>query len=116
MRLYERILQEAAQEKEKENPEQEKQQRRRAYKRQKMRAYIRSRRRSAVASSGGYVSSEEIQEEQERHRADLHALCNFMTGGVRSTGAGYRLAHLRNKCRVEYAHLRDIEICRDCKQ
>jgi hypothetical protein len=49
MGLYERILQEAAQEKEKgmENPEQERHQR--------MRAYIKSRRRSAVAG-GGYVT------------------------------------------------------------
>lgn len=102
MGLYERLLQEAAQEKEKgmENPEQERHQR--------MRAYIRSRRRSAVAG-GGYITSEEIQEGEQRHVADLQAFCNLLICGVKGPAGSYRMAHLRRKYPVEYAYLRDIE-------
>jgi hypothetical protein len=91
MGLYERILQEAAQGKEKgmENPERERHQR--------MRAYISSRRRRAVpGGGGGYVTSEEIKEEQEKHLADLQALCGFLIWGVKAPAGGYRLAHLRS--------------------
>ena len=111
MGLYERKLQEAAQEKEKgmENPEQEKHQRMQAYKLQRMRAYIKSRRRSLVPG-GGYVTSEEIQEGRGRHVADLQALCDLLIYGVKGPAGGYRLAHLRRKYPVEYAHLRDIEV------
>ncbi len=109
MGLYERLLAEAAQEKEQENPEQEEQQRRRTRKRQRMQAYISSR-QTPVAEGGGYVTSEEIQKEQERHLADVQALRGLVSGGVRSMGAGYRLAWLRSKYPIEYAHLRDIEI------
>ncbi len=111
MGLYERLLKEAAQEKEKEkeNPERENQRNTRARKRQRMQAYISSRRRS-LATSGGYVTSQEVQQDQERHLADLQALCGLVNGGVRSMGASYRLAWLRRKYPVEYAHLRDIEI------
>ncbi len=76
-----------------------------------MQAYIRSRRRS-LATSGGYVTSQEIKKDQERHLANLQALCGLVNGGVRSMGASYRLAWLRRKYPVEYAHLRDIEISR----
>jgi hypothetical protein len=101
--LYERLLREAAQEeKEKENPEREKQQ-------ERMRAYVRSRRR-ALLEGGGYVTSEEMQEEQERYLADLQALRNFLVNGARGSYGGYRLAYLRGKYPTEYAHLRDIEI------
>ena len=109
MRLYEQILQEATQEKEKENPEREKQQGIRDGKHQKMRAYIRSRRRSAAAG-GGYVTSEEIQEGRGRHVADLQALCDHLIYGVKGPAGSYRMAHLRRKYPVEYAHLGDIDI------
>jgi hypothetical protein len=33
-----------------------------------------------------------------------------VSGGVRSFGGGYRLAYLRSKYPVAYAHFRDIEI------
>jgi hypothetical protein len=56
------------------------------------------------------VTSEETREEQERYLADLQTLCGFVNGGVGSMGASYRLAWLRRKYPVEYAHLRDIEI------
>ena len=98
--LYQRLLAEAAQEEEKEDPGREKHRR--------MRAYVSSRRR--VVSGGGYVTSQEIKKEQERYLADLQALCGLVNGGVRSMGASYRLAWLRRKYPVEYAHLRDIEI------
>ena len=100
MGLYERLLAEAAQAEEKVNPEREKHQR--------MRAYVRSRRR--VVSGGGYVTSEEMREEQERYLADLQALRNLVVDGVRGLGGGYWLAYLRSKYPTEYAHLRDIEI------
>jgi hypothetical protein len=100
MNLYERLLAEADQEGEKENPEREKH--------QSMRAYIRSRRKSIPG--GGYVTSEEIQEEQERYFANLQRLCSLMINGSRGTNGGYRLAYLRRKYPTEYAHLRDIEI------
>jgi hypothetical protein len=108
MGLYERLLQEAAQEAE-ENPEREEQRRRPARKCQRMQAYVNSRRR-AVLDEGGYVTSEEVQRDQERQLADLQVLRGLVSGGVRSFGAGYRLARLRRKYPVEYAHLRDIEI------
>jgi hypothetical protein len=72
MGLYERLLAEAAQEVE-ENPEWEEQRRRQAIKRQRMQAYVNSRRR-AVLDEGGYVTSEEIKEEQDRHLTNLQAL------------------------------------------
>jgi hypothetical protein len=99
--LYQRLQREAAQEEERENPEREKHER--------MRAYIRSRRRTAPGG-GGYVTSEEIREEQERYLADLQALRNLIVNGGRGLGGGYRLAYLRRKYPMEYAHLRDIEI------
>jgi multidrug resistance efflux pump len=106
--LYERLLQEAAQEAE-ENPEREEQRRRQARKRQRMQAYVNSRRR-AVLDEGGYVTSEEVQRDQDRYLADLQALRGLVDGGVRSMAAGYRLAWLRSKYPVAYARLRDIKI------
>jgi hypothetical protein len=100
--VYERLLAEAAQEEDKENPEREKRQ-------ERMRACIRSRRR-AVPVGGGYVTSEEMQEEQEKYLADLRALRNLMINGGRGTNRGYWLAYLKRKYPTEYAHLRDIEI------
>jgi hypothetical protein len=108
MGLYERLLAEAVQQAE-ENPESEKQRRRQAHKRQRMQAYINSR-RGAVIEEGGYVTSEEVQRDQERHLAGLRTLSGLVNGGVRSFGAGYRLAWLRRKYPVEYAHLKDIEM------
>lgn len=98
--LYERLLAEPAQEEEKENSGREKHQR--------MQAYIMSRRKAM--SGGGYVTSEEIREEQERCLAELQALRNLVVNGARSLGGGYRLAYLRSKYPTEYAHLRDLEI------
>jgi hypothetical protein len=98
MGLYERLFEEAAQEEE--NPEREKHQR--------MRDYVKSRR--TAMSGGGYVTSEEIREEQERHLADLQALRSLMVNGARGPNGGYRLAYLRRRYPTEYAHLRDIEI------
>jgi hypothetical protein len=99
--LYQRLQREAVQEEEREYPQRGKHQR--------MRAYIRSRRRN-VPGGGGYVTSEEMREEHERHLADLQALCNLVVNGARGPGEGYRLAYLKRKCPPEYAHLRDIEI------
>jgi hypothetical protein len=102
--LYERLLREAAQAEEQEIPQREKQQ-------ERMRAYIRSLRKD-ISGGGGYVTSEEIQEEQERYRADLRALRNLLVNGARGPYGGYRLAYLKRKYPTEYAHLRDIEISR----
>jgi hypothetical protein len=108
MGLYERLLAEAVQGSG-ENPEREEQRRRQARKRQRMQAYVNNRRR-AVLDKGGYVTSQEIKKEQEWHLADLRTLSGLVNGGVRSFGAGYRLAWLRSKYPVEYAHLKDIEM------
>ena len=102
MGLYERLLEEAAQkEEEKENPQRGKHER--------MQAFVRSRRR-AVPGGGGYVTSEEIQEEQDRYLTDLQALRSLMANGAREPYGGYRLAYLKSKYPTEYARLRDIEI------
>ena len=119
MGLYERLMQEATQEVE-ENPEREERRRRQARKRQRMQAYVNNRRRP-IAHEGGYVTSEEVQRVQERHLADLRTLSGLVNGGVRSFAAGYRLACLRSKYPVEYAHLKDIEAvdagaCRDVRR
>ncbi len=108
MGLYERLLVEAVQEAE-ENSEGEERLRRQARKRQRMHAYVNNGRR-LIAHEGGYVTSEEVQRVQERHLADLRTLSGLVNGGVRSLGAGYRLAWLRSKYPVEYAHLKDIEV------
>jgi hypothetical protein len=98
--LYERLLAEAAQAQEKDNPGREKH--------QKMRAYVSSQRK--VGPGGGYVTSEEIQEEQERYLADLRALLSLLVKGGRGPNGGYWLAYLGRKYPTDYAHLRDIEI------
>ena len=105
MGLYQRLQREAAQAEEKESLQREKRQ-------ERMRAYIRSRRK-AMSGGGGYVTFEEMREEQERYLADLQALRSLMVNGVRGLGGGYRLAYLRSKYPTEYAHLRDIEISSD---
>jgi hypothetical protein len=56
------------------------------------------------------VTSDEIQEEQERYLADLQALRRLMVSGVKGLGGGYRLAYLKRKYPMEYANLRYIEI------
>ncbi len=104
MSLYERLLVEAAQEEEKENPQREKQQ-------ERMKAYVRSRRKDIPG--GGYMTSEEMQEEQERYLADLQVLRSLVINGGRGPNGGYRLAYLKRKYPTEYAHLRDIEISSD---
>ena len=63
-----------------------------------------------MSDGGGYVTSEEIQEEQKRCLADLQALRSLMVNGGRVRYGSYRLAYLKRKYPTEYAHLRDIEI------
>jgi hypothetical protein len=50
-----------------------------------------------------------MHKEQEKHLADLQALCGFLICGVKGSAASYRMAHLRSKYPVEYGHLKDIE-------
>jgi hypothetical protein len=59
------------------------------------------------------VTAEEMHREQKRYLTDLKTLGRLVSGGVRSMGACYQLIYLRNKCPVEYASLRDIEISSD---
>ncbi len=63
-----------------------------------------------MSDGGGYVTSEEIQKDQERYLANLQALRILMVNRARGPYGGYRLAYLRRKYPTEYAHLRDIEI------
>ncbi len=66
--------------------------------------------RRKAMSGGGYVTSWEMREEQERYLAELQVLRTLMVNGGRSLGGCYGLAHLRRKYSMGYAHLRDLEI------
>jgi hypothetical protein len=65
---------------------------------------------AVVIDGGGYVTSEDMREEQERYLDDLQALRRLVVNRARASNGGYRLAYLRHKYPTEYAHLRDIEM------
>ena len=96
--LYERLLQEAAQLPEDPNRERN----------GRMAAYLRNL-RGPVPEGGGYVTTEELEQEQERCLTDIRKLRAFLIKGPSSGMAGgYWLAHLKSKYPTEHAHLRDI--------
>jgi hypothetical protein len=97
MGLYERLLQEAAELPE--NPNQERNKR--------MSAYLRSWKKP-VPEGGGYVTSEELEREQERYVADIRSLNTLLINAPSGMAGGYWLGYLKSKYPIEYAHLRDI--------
>lgn len=97
MGLYERLLQEAT-----ELPKDPNWKRN-----ERMSAYARSLRRP-VPEGGGYVTSEELDQEHERYLTDIRKLRAFLINPPTVIAGGYWLAHLKRKYPTEYAHLRDI--------
>ena len=72
-----------------------------------MSAYLGNLRRS-VPEGGGYVTKEELEQEQERYLTDIRKLRAFLMKGPSGMAGGYWLAHFKRKYPTEYAHLRDI--------
>ena len=97
MGLYERLLREAA-----ELPEDPKRERN-----ERMSAYLRNLRKS-LPEGCGYVTKEELEQEQERYLTDIRKLRALLINPPTGMAGGYWLAHLKRKYPVEYAHLRDI--------
>jgi hypothetical protein len=99
MGLYERLLQEVA-----ELPEDPNQKRN-----ERMSAYLRSLRRS-VPEGGGYVTKEELEEEQERYLREVRSLCSLLVNGAGSLGGKYWLGCLKRKYPTEYNILETIKM------
>jgi hypothetical protein len=95
--LYERLLQEAAELPEDPNRERN----------ERMSTYLRNLRRR-VPEGGGYVTSEELEQEQERYLTDIRSLRTLLSNGPSGMAGGYWLGYLKSKYPIEYAHLRDI--------
>jgi hypothetical protein len=51
----------------------------------------------AVPEGGGYVTEEELEEEQERYLTDIRKLRAFLIKGPSGMAGGYWLAHLKRK-------------------
>ena len=102
MGLYKRLLQEAAELPEDPNRERN----------ERMSTYVRNLRR-LVPEGGGYVTSEELKQEQERYLTDIRYLRTLLINQPSAMTGGYWLGYLKSKYPTEYAHLRDIrEGCR----
>ena len=97
MGLYERLLREAAELPEDPNRERN----------ERMFAYLRNLRRP-VPEGGGYVTTQELEEEQERYLTDIRKLRALLIKGPSGMAGGYWFAHLKRKYPTEYAHLGDI--------
>jgi hypothetical protein len=95
--LYERLLQEAA-----ELPEDPNRKRN-----ERMFAYLNTLRRP-VPEGGGYVTTEELEREQERYLTDIRKLRAFLIRGPSGMAGGYWFGYLKSKYPAEHAHLRDI--------
>ena len=97
MGLYERLLQEAAELPEDPNRERN----------ERMSAYLRNL-KGPVPEGGGYVTKEELEQEQERYLTDIRKLRAFLIRGPSGMAGGYWFGYLKSKYPAEYAHLRDI--------
>jgi hypothetical protein len=84
--LYERLLQEAA--KLPEDPNRERNER--------MSAYFRNL-RGPVPEGGGYVTKEELEQEQERYLTDIRKLRAFLVKGPSGIAGGYWFGYLKSK-------------------
>jgi hypothetical protein len=98
--LYERLLQEAAELPEDPNRERN----------ERMSAYLRNL-RGPVLEGGGYVTKEELEQEQERYLTDIRKLRALLVNPPGGMAGGYWLARLKRRYPTEYAHLRDIGDC-----
>ena len=97
MGLYERLLLEAA--KLPEDPNRERNER--------MSAYLRNLRRR-VPEGGGYVTSVELEQEQERYLTDIRNLRTLLSNGPSGMAGGCWLGYLKSKYPIEYAHPREF--------
>jgi len=95
--LYERLLLEAAELPEDPNRERN----------ERMSTYLGNLRRP-VPEGGGYVTSEELEQEQQRYLTDIRSLRTLLIHAPSGMAGGYRLAHLNSKYPTERAHLKDI--------
>ena len=95
--LYERLLQEAAELPEDPNRERN----------ERISAYLKNLRRS-VPEGGGYVTKEELEQEQERYLTDIRKLRAFLIKGPSGMAGGYWFGYLKSKYPTEHAHLKDI--------
>ena len=99
--LYERLLEEKRILDETDT-EEDKERRRRAG---RMTAYVESQRKAVPA--GGYVTSEELREEEEKRIRELRMLEGFVVRGASGLASRYAYGALRNKYRKEY-----LQLCR----
>lgn len=97
MGLYERLVQEAA--KLPEDPDRERNER--------MSTYLKNLRRP-VPEGGGYVTSEELEQEQQGYLTDIRKLRALLIRAPSGMAGGYWLAHLKSRYPTEYAHLKDV--------
>jgi hypothetical protein len=95
--LYERLVQEGA--KLPEDPNRERNER--------MSTYLGNLRRP-VPEGGGYVSSEELEQDRERYLTDIRSLRTLLIHAPSGMAGEYWLGYLKSKYPIEYAHLRDI--------
>jgi hypothetical protein len=73
----------------------------------RMSAYLGNLRRP-VPEGGGYVTTEELEQQQERYLTDIRKLRALLINPPTGMAGGYWLAHLKRKYLKAYAHLRDI--------
>jgi hypothetical protein len=100
--LYERLVQEAAELPEDPNRERN----------ERMSAYLKNLRRP-VSEGGGYVTSEELEQEQQRYLTDIRKLRALLIYGASQYPPAIPLGDLKSKYPIECAHLKDIrEGCR----
>jgi hypothetical protein len=98
MGLYERLLQEAA-----ELPEDPNQKRN-----ERISAYLRNLRRPIP--EGGYVTKEELVEEQERYLREVRSLSSLLIRNPGDLGGRYWLGYLKRKYPAEYNVLEAIKM------
>ncbi len=99
--LYERLLEEKRILDETDT-EEDKERRRRAG---RMTAYVESQRKTVPA--GGYVTSEELREEEAKRIRELRMLEGFVVRGASGLASRYAYGALRSKYRKEY-----LQLCR----
>jgi hypothetical protein len=74
-----------------------------------MSAYLRNLRRP-TPEGGGYVTIEELEEEQERYLKEVRSLCSLLVRGPGDLGGRYWLGYLKCKYPAEYNVLETIRM------